>query len=561
MKHVFLTRIFYALTVTALTALSVSARQYSDLWGIDGERWQANGRMPDFSFAGYHRGEKSIPAMPQTASVKDFGAKGDGNTDDTQAFKAAIAATVSGAISIPEGRYKLTDFIYLRKSGIVLRGAGPDKTILWFPKSLNEVSPKESHTSDGALTTAYSFDFAYLTLEGDLGSKLLSVISSEAKRGDTVIQLTTASGIKPGQSIQIRVQEDAGQTLKKFLYANDPGDIAKGKDLDTKMVVKVTKVQGSQISIDRPLRFDTRKAWKPEVLSFEPTVTESGIEDLALEFPDVPYPGHFKELGFNGIELRTVANCWVRNVHMQNADMGVLFINNACFNTVDSITLNAYAGRGALGGHHAFQAKLSQDNVITHFDIQTTFVHDLSVENASGTVYADGKGKDLCFDHHKDTPYENVYTNLDGGAGTRIWASGGGSSFGRNSAAWETFWNIRAAKKFALPSAGYGPELINLVALNTAAISVKDSAGIWIESIIPEEIFPENIWRAQLQKRLRELGVGLRPDRNPRKIMGESWVRRKNSLGIYSISSRVGSGLNLVWSDLLGKNFSLGRGY
>lgn len=44
-----------------------------------------------------------------TANVKDYGAKGDGISDDAQAFKDAVAATLDGdAIIVPAGTYKLS---------------------------------------------------------------------------------------------------------------------------------------------------------------------------------------------------------------------------------------------------------------------------------------------------------------------------------------------------------------------------------------------------------------------------------------------------------------------
>ncbi len=482
--------------------VAAQTTQISDLWGLKGERWTSQSRLPDFSYAGYHSGEKAIPRYPQTANVQRFGAKGDGLADDTQAFKAAIAATTTGAIYVPSGRYKITDFIYLRKSGVVLRGAGADKTRLVFPKPLYEVVPDGSATSDGKVTTAYSFNFAYLTIQGNVGERVLAAITQPAKRGDIELTVTSGRGIAVGQSIQIRVQEDAEQTLKTFLYAGDPGDISNGKPLETRMVVKVVKIAGDKITLNRPLRFDTRASWRPEVLAFEPSVSETGIEDIGFEFPEVPYPGHFNERGFNAIELRGAANCWVKNVKLHNADMGVQFADDATFNTVDGVVISAYAGRGNEKGHHAFQFKKSQDNVVTHFDIQTKFIHDLSVENASGNVYADGRGEDLSFDHHADTPYENLYTNLNCGLGKNIWRSGGGKGLGRHAAAWTTFWNIQAALPFKLPAADFAPAMINLIGVNTPAAAQKDPAGVWVEPLTGGAISPDNIWRAQLAKRL-----------------------------------------------------------
>jgi hypothetical protein len=46
--------------------------------------------------------------LRESVSVKDFGAVGDGTTDDTDAIQAAINSS-AGRILIPEGNYKITD--------------------------------------------------------------------------------------------------------------------------------------------------------------------------------------------------------------------------------------------------------------------------------------------------------------------------------------------------------------------------------------------------------------------------------------------------------------------
>jgi hypothetical protein len=58
--------------------------------------------------------------LRETVSVKDFGAVGDGATDDTAAIQDAIDASYS--VYIPSGTYKVTSTIYLRR-GLHLYGA------------------------------------------------------------------------------------------------------------------------------------------------------------------------------------------------------------------------------------------------------------------------------------------------------------------------------------------------------------------------------------------------------------------------------------------------------
>lgn len=76
--------------------------------------------------------------LRETVSVKDFGAVGDGMTDDTVAIQAAInaKAATGGEIFFPSGTYKITasltwyNTVNANKPGISFVGEGRDSTIL-----------------------------------------------------------------------------------------------------------------------------------------------------------------------------------------------------------------------------------------------------------------------------------------------------------------------------------------------------------------------------------------------------------------------------------------------
>ena len=104
-RHLTLGAVAFLLGHARLAAAPV----FSELWGEAGEKWSATSRLPDFSYAGYHRGEKPIPELPRATNVHDFGARGDGVTDDTRALQAAIDATTAGAVYLPPGRYLVSD--------------------------------------------------------------------------------------------------------------------------------------------------------------------------------------------------------------------------------------------------------------------------------------------------------------------------------------------------------------------------------------------------------------------------------------------------------------------
>ena len=122
----------WALALGSVLVPHVSAAdtQNSQLWGTAGQRWDRAGRLTDFSYAGYHRGECPLPERSPAATVKDFGAVGDGTTDDTAAFERAVQQAGGRTILIPAGRHVLTDIIELRAAHTVLRGAGPQQTVI-----------------------------------------------------------------------------------------------------------------------------------------------------------------------------------------------------------------------------------------------------------------------------------------------------------------------------------------------------------------------------------------------------------------------------------------------
>lgn len=76
---------------------------------------------------------KTLYALPyqKPTNVRDFGAVGDGITDDTQAFKQAFSR--GNIITIPNGEYLLTNTITLPKAkSISVRGEGKGVSILVF---------------------------------------------------------------------------------------------------------------------------------------------------------------------------------------------------------------------------------------------------------------------------------------------------------------------------------------------------------------------------------------------------------------------------------------------
>ncbi len=476
----------------------------SALGGREGALWDRAGRLPDFSYAGYHRGEEAIPDLPRGVSVLEFGAVPDDGEDDTEAFRVAIEASGGRAIEIPAGRYVIRDILEVSRPGVVFRGAGRGRTILYFPRPLEEVRSNLGATTGGRPTSNYSWSGGFIWFKGATGSRVVGRVSGEGARGSNGLEVEDGSRLEVGQEVELVVRDDEDNSLARHLYAEDPGsmDELRGR-VRVSMVARVVGLEGRRVELDRRLRFDVRPAWRPELREFKPSVSECGVEDLTFEFPETPYGGHFTELGYNPVAMSGVAHCWVRRVAFVNADSGPMV--SGVFNTLEDLVYESSRepdGGGHVGHHGTYVG--GSDNLFTRFDIRCRFIHDLTVSRCIGNVFSEGRGVDLCLDHHKHAPVANLFTDLDAGAGTRLWRCGGGADLGRNCGAWGTFWNIRAEAELRWPPVGFGPDCMNLVGVGRGGEAVKDLGGRWFEPFAPGDLEPANLHRAQLDWRLRQ---------------------------------------------------------
>ncbi|MFP6581579.1 MAG: glycosyl hydrolase family 28-related protein [Candidatus Hydrogenedentota bacterium] len=480
------------------------ADSYSKLWGEDGEAWSSESRLPEFSFAGYGRGERAISVSSVTHNVKDFGAVGDGETDDSDAFVRALSEVEHGVLYVPEGRYRITKMLSIDKPNLVLRGAGPDKTTLFFPIPLNDIKPNWGATTSGQRTSNYSWSGGFIAIRGNFRTERITVVEGTAKRGAHQLIVADAGSLVIGQEIEIKLTDDAENSLAMHLYSDDPR-IGLEKLLGrvrASLVTRITAISGNTISFDRPLRCDIDPKWKPGIYRFAPTVTESGIEDLRFEFPNTPYKGHFSELGFNAIALTQTAHCWVRNIRVHNSDSGAFISGH--FNTLDGVVYTSDrekdSGRQSQGHHGITNG--GNDNLFENFDFQCEFIHDITVSRSSGNVHKNGKGVNLSLDHHRHAPYENLFTNIHVGKGTRTWRSGGGASLGAHCAARGTFWNIQAGRPIAVPDKKFGPWSMNLVGVNMNEEDQLKKNERWYEHS-GSGVTPRDLHEAQLRKRLQ----------------------------------------------------------
>ena len=488
---------------------------YSSLWGINGEKFDPRGRLPDFSYAGYRAGETNLPAPKARWDLKrDFGAVGDGHTDDSASLQKALDSVKDGVLFVPKGDYVIAKRIDLKHGNLVIRGAGSNQATLLFPNSLQDLF---GNTAKGNDQSQWAFRPGLINVTGQdpiNKSTFLASVTSPVTRGSYKLQLSNPIAVKKDQWIRL-VESDPAKdrpdtgSLVKHLYGDlmPSGSDLLGTQSIVRFLSRVKRVSGKTIELERPLPYDVRLEWAPEIHRFAPTVTEVGVEHLSIHFPWSPYPGHFKEKGYNAIFLQNVSQCWIDDVEIQNSDFGV-DLNSTNFCTVRKVTLTTSESR-AVGpggkdgnGHHGIDVSHGTENLVIGFDVKTKLVHDISVEwYALHTVFANGRGVDLNMDHHREANYSSLFSNVNCGDCTRPFNSGGSSNRGAHSGAYSTFWNISGTIQMKLPANDFGP-LLNFIGLSLKDPTNASTFQWLLDTSGPNGVCPRDLQESMRQRRL-----------------------------------------------------------
>jgi hypothetical protein len=364
-------------------------RNVSDLWGEAGELWNPLGRLPDFSYAGYHGGNLPLPTATGVilnVRQKPFYAAGDGVTDDTVAFQRVLAAAQKYrngqqvVIYVPAGRYLLTNTLQIQRSNTILRGVGGGEmgadnpavqSILHFKVDLETArDPGHSEFShwsygdDGMLQVG-----VYENDDSAVGHFLTSVTRS-ACRGERQLMLNSASNIRVGSYIMLKLEEeqvDGRYTHSLWQHFHNYQASPPKRSFEELWpvypyywIVQVVSKTSRTVTLAQPLRHDVLLAWKPELYTYHP-VQEVGIEHLRIMFDDLDQRNHhntradygihplnnqnrYEHIGNNGIGLRGVLNSWIMNVTIANADNALSIGSQSKHNTVQGLWIKSRSG-------------------------------------------------------------------------------------------------------------------------------------------------------------------------------------------------------------------------
>ncbi|MFE5188818.1 glycosyl hydrolase family 28-related protein [Streptomyces sp. NPDC056628] len=461
----------------ALPAPAPGTLQVPALWHEFTRTPFTHPQIPYVGRAGRRGGDPRRPRPRLVADVRAFGAVPDGTTDCAPAINRAIAAAGragGGTVTLPPGTFRIDDVIRVGHSNVVLRGAGSDRTTLLATKNLTELigvygsrygGDKSSWSWAGGLIwlapearwrslvdAVRAKDWPFEGWTGNRRDEWRTLTTvAPARRGSWTVRVADPSALRPGALVLLRLADDAGHTLLEHMSGDGPGAAAYTWDDKTKLTsyvpyewpVRVTRVRGREVTLERPLPLDVRPEWDPRLTTHVDELTGAGVEGLTLEAVETPQQPHLLDKGYNGVVLQCAYDCWVHDVTVRHVDNGFgLVAASAC-----TLTHTRVAGRGV---HHPYFCREgSHDNLVEDFTIEArttpapanTQLHGINVEGLSShNVWSRGDLRMGTFDSHRGLPFANVRTDItvvnDG-------RHGGDASAGPLFGARFTHWNVR----------------------------------------------------------------------------------------------------------------------
>ena len=276
--------------------------------------------IPDFSYAGYRGGGVAIPNIAAKRTVSPA------SGDDRQRIQDAIdfvsgltpdAAGFRGAVQLNAGTYEIGSPLFIRTSGVVLRGAGQgtNGSIIKFTAA----TQSDCLQITGSSTTRWD----------EVTGTRETITTSYVPTGTKSFNIASAAGYSVGDFIVVlRTPNDRWIT---DLGMDKPGIDWKAEDYQIGYERRVTAVSGNTITIDIPIVQAMETMYGGgAVFKYTTTgrITKVGVEDIRF---DSTFSGNEDENhGWSAITMKYLYDGWVRNVT-------AVHYGYACVHLLDSV--------------------------------------------------------------------------------------------------------------------------------------------------------------------------------------------------------------------------------
>ncbi|MDD3321717.1 MAG: DUF6298 domain-containing protein [Paludibacter sp.] len=325
---------------------------------------ESENRLLDFSFCGYKSSEQDIPNVENSIFVPL-------QTDDaTDIIQRAINYVSQlkpnnkgfrGAVLLDKGVYNLSKSLWIKTSGVVLRGFDKTETVLF----------------------RHGFDrSAILHIEGTENQSVVDSflsVSNYIPVNQKNIELSTVKNLKIGDKIKI-IRSSTKEWISSLGCDEFGGGISalgwKPGDIDICWIRVVRDMNGNVITLDAPLTMALdEKYGELKIVQYNGSglISESGVENLTMISDyNKNYPKD-EDHCWTGVSIENAENCWVRQLDFKHlAGSAVILQPNSTKITVEDCIstepISEIAGLRRmtfynLGQQNLFQRCYSEDGI------------------------------------------------------------------------------------------------------------------------------------------------------------------------------------------------------
>jgi hypothetical protein len=443
--------------------------------------------IPDFSYAGYHNGNKQIPDFTGIiVDAVDYNVVANDGLDDTKSLQHAISevSKLKGPVTLllPPGKIIISGIIYIERNNFILSGAGSGEhgTEIYCPRPLmytkdpedlkelreyliefdKRQREKENNIDLPFSQFAWSGGFIWTRVPGERVKPYLKKYErpyevlakvSEGKRGGFSLSVSESQHLNIGDVVELQLFNKQGEESQiiQELYKNQLTRIGSHHwnfpDLPlVRQQLKVLAISEGIATVSSPLTIDVKPAFEAQLVRWN-HLKEIGIQDFSIRFPKSPRIAHHVEPGFNSIYLTRVYNSWVKNIIIENADSGILTENIA------NVTIEDVVTKGENTAHYTVAMSGTYNVLAREIKVYNKAVHPLSFNTlATKCVYLNCEVfVDPILDQHSGANHQNLFDNTtvhispDEEMSYPLFKGGGAGYWKPSHGAFSTFWNTK----------------------------------------------------------------------------------------------------------------------
>ncbi len=268
-----------------------------------------NNYIADFSHAGYKNGEAELPEVPVVRTISAI--QGEDNTAHIQAALDEVAALTPdengyrGALLLERGSYLVSGRLFIRESGMVLRGESQSAEII------------ATGNTPALRDVIVVGNTSNLNWRGETPGTISDVTSPFVPAGSRALEVADAGLYSVGDNVIITQPSTTtwlasigfGETASDAPWA--PGDL----DIYYNRYVTDVNLPENKITLDAPIHDHLERALAQSrvyVLNQPNQQREIGIENLSIQ---IMTNGELdEEHARTAIYMANVEDCWIKDV-------------------------------------------------------------------------------------------------------------------------------------------------------------------------------------------------------------------------------------------------------